>query len=91
MVVWFLGLENVLSWLLAEGKRDAIIVNINVIALFKQGIGSSPARNVGTTSPEMDVGMIVDDEVLHKMISMVEKNNFVEELMIVVVDTEQNV
>ncbi|GKE65019.1 hypothetical protein Tco_1519180, partial [Tanacetum coccineum] len=39
----------------------------------------------------MDVGIVVDDEVLHKMISMVEKNECVEELMIAIVDTEQNV
>ncbi|GJZ99337.1 hypothetical protein Tco_0671888 [Tanacetum coccineum] len=38
----------------------------------------------------MDVGIVVDDDVLHKLISMVEKNELVEELMIAVVDTEQN-
>ncbi|GJY82743.1 hypothetical protein Tco_0496119 [Tanacetum coccineum] len=93
MVAWFLGLEDVLSWLLVEGKRNAIIIDINAIALFRQAIGSSPGRNDGTTSPEsgMDVGIVVDDETLHKMISMVEKNEFVEELMIAVMDTKQNV
>ncbi|GJV13297.1 hypothetical protein Tco_0126840 [Tanacetum coccineum] len=91
MVAWFLRLEDVLSWLLVEGKRDAITVDINSIALFKQEIGSSPSRNIRTTSPEMDVGIVVDDEVLHKMISMVEKNECVKELMIAVMDTKQNV
>ncbi|GKF05596.1 hypothetical protein Tco_0036264 [Tanacetum coccineum] len=38
----------------------------------------------------MDVGIVVDDEVLHKLMSMVEKNELVEELMIAVVDTKQN-
>ncbi|GJR38309.1 hypothetical protein Tco_1213993 [Tanacetum coccineum] len=36
----------------------------------------------------MDVGIVVDDEVLHKLVSMVEKNELVEELMIAIVDTE---
>ncbi|GKC37740.1 hypothetical protein Tco_1050124 [Tanacetum coccineum] len=92
MVAWILRLEDVLSWFLVEGKRDAITVAINVIALLRQAIGSSPSRNDGTASPEsgMHVGIIVDDEVLYKFISMVEKNELVEELMIVVLDTEQN-
>ncbi|GJS19845.1 hypothetical protein Tco_0448477 [Tanacetum coccineum] len=34
--------------------------------------------------------MVVDDEMFHKLMSMVEKNELFEELMIVVVDTEQN-
>ncbi|GKB98384.1 hypothetical protein Tco_0984521 [Tanacetum coccineum] len=95
MVAWFLGLEDVLSWLLVEGKCDAITVDINAIALFRQAIGSSPGRNDGTASPgsigsRMHVGIVVDDEVLHKLVGMVEKNELVEELMIAVVDTEQN-
>ncbi|GKF49563.1 retrotransposon protein, putative, ty1-copia subclass, partial [Tanacetum coccineum] len=56
MVAWFLGLEDVLSWLLVEGKHDAIIVEINAIALFRQAIGSSPGRNDRTTSPESNWG-----------------------------------
>ncbi|GKA24461.1 putative ribonuclease H-like domain-containing protein [Tanacetum coccineum] len=56
MVGWFLRLEDVLSWLLVEGKRDAIILNINALALFRQAIGSSPGRNDGTTSPESSWG-----------------------------------
>ncbi|GKA32633.1 hypothetical protein Tco_0719000 [Tanacetum coccineum] len=80
----------------SESKCGAITVDINDIALFRQAIGSSPSRNDGTASPEtigsgMDVGVIVDDEVLHKLISMVEKNELVEELMIAVVDNEYNV
>ncbi|GKC26984.1 hypothetical protein Tco_1034278 [Tanacetum coccineum] len=90
MVAWILGLEDVLSWLLVEGKHDAITVDINAIALLRQAIRSSPGRNDGTTSPKsgMDVGIIVDDEVLHKLISMVKKNELFEELMSAVVDTE---
>ncbi|GJR94698.1 hypothetical protein Tco_0266872 [Tanacetum coccineum] len=42
MVAWFLGLEDVLSWLLVEGKCDATTVDINAIALLRQAIGSSP-------------------------------------------------
>ncbi|GJS31293.1 hypothetical protein Tco_0491913 [Tanacetum coccineum] len=81
--------------LLVEGKRDAIIVDINAIALLRQAIGSSPGRNDGTPSPEsigsrMDVDIFVDDEALHKLISMVEKNELFKKLMIVVVDTKQN-
>nr|GEY62112.1 ribonuclease H-like domain-containing protein [Tanacetum cinerariifolium] len=52
MVAWFLGLEDVLSWLLVEGKRNAITVDINAITLFRQAIGSSPGRNDGTASPK---------------------------------------
>ncbi|GJR98213.1 hypothetical protein Tco_0270387 [Tanacetum coccineum] len=36
----------------------------------------------------MDVGIVVNDKVLHKLVSMVENNELVEELMIAVVDTE---
>nr|GFA32638.1 hypothetical protein [Tanacetum cinerariifolium] len=39
----------------------------------------------------MDVEIVVDDELLHKLVSIVEKNELVEELLIDVVDTEQNV
>nr|GEY53886.1 hypothetical protein [Tanacetum cinerariifolium] len=93
MVAWFLGSKDVLSWLLVEGKHDAITVNINAIALFRQEIRSSPGRNDGTVSLESSCGntaCVVDDEVLYKLVSMVEKNDLLEELMIAVVDTEQN-
>ncbi|GJT62225.1 hypothetical protein Tco_1005758 [Tanacetum coccineum] len=36
------------------------------------------------------VDIVVDDEVLHKLVSMVEKNDLFEELIIAVVDTELN-
>ncbi|GKC48001.1 hypothetical protein Tco_1065723 [Tanacetum coccineum] len=49
---WFLRLEDVLSWLLVERKRDAITVDMNAIALLRQAIGLSPGRNDGTTRPE---------------------------------------
>ncbi|GJS98733.1 hypothetical protein Tco_0819903 [Tanacetum coccineum] len=89
--ICFLGLEDVLSWLLVEGKHDAITVDINVIALFRQAIGSPPGRNdITAIGFGMHVGIVVDDEVLHKLESMVKKNELFEELMIVVVDTEQN-
>nr|GFB67252.1 hypothetical protein [Tanacetum cinerariifolium] len=35
-------------------------------------------------------GIVMDDEVLHKLLSMVKKNELFEELMIAVVDTEEN-
>ncbi|GJW66098.1 hypothetical protein Tco_0117982 [Tanacetum coccineum] len=38
----------------------------------------------------MHVGIFMDDEVLHKLVSMVEKNELVKEVMIVVVDTKKN-
>nr|GFA71140.1 hypothetical protein [Tanacetum cinerariifolium] len=86
MVAWFLGLEDVLSWLLVEGKRNAITVDINAITLFRQAIGSSPGRNDGTASPksswETHLVVVVNLE------GMVEKNELIEELMIVVVDTK---
>nr|GEX06325.1 putative ribonuclease H-like domain-containing protein [Tanacetum cinerariifolium] len=41
MVDWFHRLEEVLSWLLIEGKHDAITNDMNAIALFRQTIGSS--------------------------------------------------
>ncbi|GKF72373.1 hypothetical protein Tco_0208487, partial [Tanacetum coccineum] len=91
------GLEDVLSWLLVDGKHDSTIVDINAIALLRQAIGSSPGKNTGIVSPgsiwgksSIDCGSIVDDEVLHKLVSMVEKNELVKELMIDVMDTEQN-
>nr|GFC32946.1 hypothetical protein [Tanacetum cinerariifolium] len=92
MVPWLFGLEDVLSWLLVEGKCNAITVDINDIALFRQEIRSSPGRNDETARPEfgMHFDTIVDDEVLYKLVSMVEKNELVEELMIDVVDTKQS-
>nr|GEY07950.1 hypothetical protein [Tanacetum cinerariifolium] len=58
-------------------KRDATTAEINAIALLRQAIGSSHGRNIGT--------------VLHKLVSMVKKNDLCDELMITVVDTELNV
>ncbi|GJY05940.1 hypothetical protein Tco_0371880 [Tanacetum coccineum] len=92
MVAWFLRLEDVLSWLLVEGNHDAIIVDINAIALFRQAIRSSPDemmnRSHESIVSEILVGMVVDDEVLHKLVSMVEKDELLEELMITIVDIE---
>ncbi|GKC88926.1 hypothetical protein Tco_1149575 [Tanacetum coccineum] len=65
-------------------------VDINAIALFIQAIGSSPGRNDGTAIVSEILVMVVDDEVLLKLVSMVDKNELFEELMIAVVDTEQN-
>ncbi|GKB20939.1 hypothetical protein Tco_0854862 [Tanacetum coccineum] len=98
MVAWFLGLDDVPSWLLVEGKRDTTTVDINAIALLRQAIGSSAGRNTGTASPESIYGnsidkhvdIVVDDEVLYKLISMVEKNEWFDELMIAMVDTKQS-
>ncbi|GJS73607.1 hypothetical protein Tco_0706448 [Tanacetum coccineum] len=83
MVAWFLRLEDVLSWLLVKGKRDAITVDINAIAFFRQSIGSSPGRNDGTARPEsieagMHFGIVVDDELLHKVVIMVKESAFVD-------------
>nr|GEV19254.1 hypothetical protein [Tanacetum cinerariifolium] len=89
---WFIGLEDVLSWLWVKGKRDAITVDINAIALFRQAIRSSSGRNDRTASPGSSWGNSACGceigGVLHKLVSMVEKNELVEELMIVFVDTE---
>ncbi|GJW87335.1 hypothetical protein Tco_0162675 [Tanacetum coccineum] len=87
-----------LSWLLIEGKRDVTTVGIIAIALLRQAIRSSPRRNTETASPESIYGkstdkhvdIVVDDEVLHKLVSMFENNDLFEELMIVVVDIELN-
>ncbi|GJV40776.1 hypothetical protein Tco_1419216 [Tanacetum coccineum] len=96
MVAWFLELEDVLSWLLVEGKLDDTTVDRNVIALLRQAIRSLPGRNDGTASSESSWGNLACGcceigGLLHKLICMVEKNELVEELMIVIVDTEQNV
>ncbi|GJR96175.1 hypothetical protein Tco_0268349, partial [Tanacetum coccineum] len=90
-------------WLLIEGKRDATTTDINTIALLRQAIGSSPGRKtsieyVKSNWENSDYGFeagkhvenVVDDEVLHKLVSMAENNELFEELMIVVVDTELN-
>ncbi|GKG11750.1 hypothetical protein Tco_0345987 [Tanacetum coccineum] len=52
MVAWFLGLEDVLSWLLVIGNIDVIAMLRNAIALFKLAIGSSPGTNDGTARPD---------------------------------------
>ncbi|GKG47338.1 hypothetical protein Tco_0504535, partial [Tanacetum coccineum] len=36
------------------------------------------------------VDIVMDEEVLHKLVTMVEKNELIDELMIAVVDTESN-
>nr|GEV59376.1 hypothetical protein [Tanacetum cinerariifolium] len=81
-------------------SEDATTVDINAIALLRQAIRSSPRRNIGTTSLELivktklvagkHVDIVVDDKVLHKLVSMVENNDLFKELMIVVMDTELN-
>ncbi|GKE59349.1 hypothetical protein Tco_1498534 [Tanacetum coccineum] len=95
MVAWFLGLEDVLSWLLVEGKRDAITVDINGIALLRQAIGSSPGRNDGTTRHEsIEAGkhfsIIIDDEVLYRVMTVVKESTFFDQLVKAVVDTEED-
>ncbi|GJX98012.1 hypothetical protein Tco_0355031 [Tanacetum coccineum] len=94
MVAWFLRLEDVLSWLLVEGKHNEIIIDINAIALFRQAIGSSPGRNDGTTILSLVVEsmlvVVVNLEGYHIDFEKL-MNEFVEELMIAVVDTKQNV
>nr|GEW41158.1 hypothetical protein [Tanacetum cinerariifolium] len=63
MVAWFLGFEDVLSWLFVERKRDAITVDMNAIALLRQAIGSSPGRNNRTTRPESSSGNLACEYV----------------------------
>ncbi|GJW92394.1 retrovirus-related pol polyprotein from transposon TNT 1-94 [Tanacetum coccineum] len=79
-----LRLEDVLSWLLVEGKRDVITVDIHAIALFIQAIGSSPSKNDGTTIRESSwgnaaCGCCEIGGVLHKLVSMVEKDELFED------------
>ncbi|GKG10629.1 hypothetical protein Tco_0342029, partial [Tanacetum coccineum] len=82
MVTWFLGLEDVLSWLLVVGNRDVIVVVRNAIALFKLAIGSSPGRNDGTARPEefLEAYTVNDKNVLHKNVNVVERDNTIEQL-----------
>nr|GEZ11848.1 zinc finger, CCHC-type [Tanacetum cinerariifolium] len=49
-------LEDVLSWLLVEGKHDATTVDINAMDLLRQAIRSSPGKHNGTASPESICG-----------------------------------
>ncbi|GJT08685.1 hypothetical protein Tco_0843147 [Tanacetum coccineum] len=93
MVAWFLGLEDVLSWLLVDEKCDATTIDINAISLLRQAIGSSPGRNTGTASPESICGNSTggcceieggDKHFEGKM------NELFDELMIAVMDTEQS-
>ncbi|GKA12555.1 retrovirus-related pol polyprotein from transposon TNT 1-94 [Tanacetum coccineum] len=92
MVAWFLGLEDVLSWLLVEGKRDAITVDMNAIALLRQAIGSSPGRNDGIARPESGkyFGIFVNDEVLHKVVTVMKESTFVDKVVKAIVDTEED-
>ncbi|GJR38885.1 hypothetical protein Tco_1214569 [Tanacetum coccineum] len=84
MVAWFLRLEDALSWLLIEGKRDAITVDINAIALFRQSIGSSP---IGS---RMHFDIVVDDELLHMVMNVVNESIFVDQVVKDFVDTEED-
>ncbi|GJY71182.1 hypothetical protein Tco_0474885 [Tanacetum coccineum] len=86
MVAWFLGLEDVLSWLLVVGNRDAITVLRNSIALFRLANGSSPGKMMELELLEVDT--VGNDKVLHKIMNVVERDNSVEQLVITVVDIE---
>ncbi|GJW51247.1 hypothetical protein Tco_0092598 [Tanacetum coccineum] len=93
MVAWFRRLEDILSWLLVEGKRDSITVDINAIALLRQAIGSSPGRNVGTARPKsiefgLHFGIFVDDEVFHRVV--VKEITFVDQAVKAVIDTKED-
>ncbi|GJT77127.1 hypothetical protein Tco_1043852 [Tanacetum coccineum] len=95
MVAWFLGLKDVRSWLLVEGKCDSITVDINTIAWLRQAIGSSPGKNDGTTRPEtieygMHFDIVVDDEVLHRVVIVVKESTFVDQVVKNVIDTEED-
>nr|GEV02232.1 hypothetical protein [Tanacetum cinerariifolium] len=86
----FLGLEDVLSWLLVVEKRDVIAMVRNAIALFKLVIGSSPGGNDGTARPEkfLEAYIVDNEKVLQKIMRVVEKGNIVEKLVMTVVDSE---
>nr|GEX31430.1 hypothetical protein [Tanacetum cinerariifolium]GEX33076.1 hypothetical protein [Tanacetum cinerariifolium] len=88
---WFLRLKDILSRLLVKGKRNAITFDINAIALFRQAIGSSPARNDGTARPESSWGnSACDDEVLHRVMIMLKESTFINQVVTVVVDTDED-
>ncbi|GJZ68541.1 hypothetical protein Tco_0631781 [Tanacetum coccineum] len=61
------------------GKCDAITVDMNGIDLLRQAIGSSPGRNDGTTRP-----------ALHIVVIMVKESTFVDQVVTVVVDIEED-
>ncbi|GJR68910.1 hypothetical protein Tco_0014975 [Tanacetum coccineum] len=65
-----------LSWLLVEGKCDAITVDKNAVTLLRHAIGSSPDT-------------IVDDAVLDKTVIVIEDCKSVEKLLTTIVDTEK--
>ncbi|GKB30781.1 hypothetical protein Tco_0870182 [Tanacetum coccineum] len=88
MVAWFLRLEDVLSCLLVDRKHDAITVYINAIALLRQAIRSSPGRNDGTST--MYFAIVVDDEVLHRFMTVVKDSTFVDQVVKAVVDTKED-
>ncbi|GJS85252.1 hypothetical protein Tco_0751793 [Tanacetum coccineum] len=94
MVAWFLGLEDVLSWLLVEGKCDTITVYMNSISLLRESIRSSLGRNDGTFVELMVVGELLEtyivgkEKVLHKTVNVIEKNTDVEKLVMIIADSE---
>ncbi|GKD46979.1 hypothetical protein Tco_1271624 [Tanacetum coccineum] len=65
MVAWFLGSEDVLSWLLVEGKRDDITFDINVIALLRQAIRSSHDTEQNVTEFDGEQPMQEDPDIFH--------------------------
>ncbi|GJY40102.1 hypothetical protein Tco_0427372 [Tanacetum coccineum] len=71
-LAWFLGLEDVLSWLLVVGKRDVIAVVKNSIALFKlekdkQFVELMVVREL------LEVYTVRNKKVFHKTVNGVEK------------------
>ncbi|GKF66930.1 hypothetical protein Tco_0193447 [Tanacetum coccineum] len=88
MVARFLGFEDVRSWLLVEGKCDAITVYMNAIALFRQAIGSSPEGNDMFSEELMMLDnyfkfgkffcIVANDELLHRVMTVVKESTFVD-------------
>ncbi|GJT47917.1 hypothetical protein Tco_0974074 [Tanacetum coccineum] len=87
MVAWFLGLEDVLSWLLAIVKHDVITVVRNVIALFKLEMDKQ-FDELMVVKELLEAYTVGNEKVLHKTVNVVEKGNTVEQLVIIVINSE---
>nr|GEV76588.1 hypothetical protein [Tanacetum cinerariifolium] len=103
MVAWFLGLEDVLSWLLVEGKRDAITVDMNGIALLRETQLVVVVKLEGNDMNFEELmgldnrfkfgkhfGIVVNDEVLHRVVTVVKESTFVDQVVKVIIDTKED-
>ncbi|GJU35864.1 hypothetical protein Tco_1184218 [Tanacetum coccineum] len=87
MVAWFLGLEDVLSWLLVAGNYDVIAMVRNAISLFKLEIDNHFVE-LTVVEKLLEADIVGNEKMLYKIVNVVEKDNIVEQLVITVVDTE---